>query len=146
VDLGVHLGREKADEEVEDVDSETVRDDVEALDEVHADNVDGGHDEERDPALEHVRGRLVQHVLVPLRHSETPSGYRRGRRDFIAAGRFRLHLIGLALYYLSVRSLVILSFLIFRGFSSCLLLRCGDAYGRWPLSVHYTTYFFLLLS
>jgi hypothetical protein len=128
VDLGVHLGREEADEEVEDIDSEAVRDDVEALDEVHADHVDGGHDEERDPALEHVRGRLVQHVLVPLRHSETPSGDSRGRRDLIAAGRSRLHWIELSLSYCFVRSLVIFfSFLIFCGFSSCPLLRCGDA-------------------
>lgn len=43
LDLGVHLRREKADEEVEDVDPEAIGDDVEPLDEVDADDVDESH-------------------------------------------------------------------------------------------------------
>lgn len=40
MDLGIDLRREKANEEVEEVDAEAVGDDVETLEEVNADGVD----------------------------------------------------------------------------------------------------------
>lgn len=72
LDLGVHLRREKGDEEVKNVNSQTIRHDVEALNEVNSDSVSKGDDEEGDPTVEHVGGRFVQKMLEPLRYHEAP--------------------------------------------------------------------------
>lgn len=66
MDLGIHLRREKANEEVEEVDAEAVGDDVEALEEVNADGVDEGDHDGGDPTVENVRRRLVEEMLVAL--------------------------------------------------------------------------------
>lgn len=66
MDLGIDLRREKANEEVEEVDAEAVGDDVEALEEVNADGVDEGDHDDGDPTVENVWCRLVEEMLVAL--------------------------------------------------------------------------------
>lgn len=66
MDLGIDLRREKANEEVEEVDAEAVGDDVEALEEVNADGVDEGDHDGSDPTVENVRCGLVEEMLVAL--------------------------------------------------------------------------------
>lgn len=74
VDLRVDLRREKSDEEVENVDPQAIRHDVEALDQVHADDVDQGHAQARQPPVQHVRRRTVEHVLITARDAVAPIG------------------------------------------------------------------------
>lgn len=52
LDLGINLRREKEDEELEDVDTEAVGDDVVAMDEVHAQGVEEGDEGEADPTAQ----------------------------------------------------------------------------------------------
>lgn len=98
LDLRVDLRREKADEEVEDVDAEAVGDDVETLDEVDADDVDEGDGEKSDPTVEDVWSRLVEEVLVLARDVVGPprDGCDRRRRreifDTDTTGRCGLHM------------------------------------------------------
>jgi len=72
VNLGIDLRGKEADEEVEDVNAEGVGDDVEALDQVHAENIDGSHHQTPDPTAEDMRRRFVQHVLILPRHCKFP--------------------------------------------------------------------------
>ncbi|KAJ1421157.1 hypothetical protein SESBI_13877 [Sesbania bispinosa] len=81
VDLRIHLRGEEANKKVEDVNAETIGNDVEALHEVDADNVDQRHHKAPDPALSHVRRRFVEKVLEALRQSELPPRYG-GRRGY----------------------------------------------------------------
>ncbi|KAL6982948.1 hypothetical protein U1Q18_016342 [Sarracenia purpurea var. burkii] len=74
VDLGINLRGEEEDEELEDVDTEAIGDDVEALEEVHADGVDEGEDGKGHPTADGVRRRPVEEVLVPPRHGVAPLG------------------------------------------------------------------------
>ncbi|XP_025633115.1 uncharacterized protein [Arachis hypogaea] len=53
----------EADEEVEHVDSEAIGDDVEALNQVYAQNVDKSDDQGTNPAAEHIRRGLVEETL-----------------------------------------------------------------------------------
>lgn len=75
MNLGIDLRGEEADEEVEDVNAKGVGDDVKALDQVHAEDVDGSHHQTPDPAAEDVRRRFVEHVLVLPRHRKFPPRY-----------------------------------------------------------------------
>ena len=61
--FGVDLGGEKSDEEVEEVDSQAVGDDIEALDEVDPQHVDQGHRQRPHPPPHRVRRRPIQIVL-----------------------------------------------------------------------------------
>lgn len=54
---------EEADEEVQNVDAQPVRDYIEAMDEVDAEGVDEEDDEGAYPPARGVRGRLVEVVL-----------------------------------------------------------------------------------
>lgn len=72
LDLRVDLRREKPDEQVEKVDPQAVRHDVEALDQVNAEDVDQGDAERTQPAVEHVRRRFVEQVLVASRDAVGP--------------------------------------------------------------------------
>lgn len=74
VDLRVDLRREKADEKVENVDPQAIRHDVEALDQVHADDVDQGHAQARQPPVQHVRRGTVEHMLITARDTVAPIG------------------------------------------------------------------------
>ena len=85
--LGVDHGGEEADEEVEEVDPEAVGDDVEALDEVDAEGVDGGDGEGADPAPRGVRGGAVQVVLERPRGIGPPLGRRRRGARRAGVGR-----------------------------------------------------------
>lgn len=85
--LGVDHGGEEADEEVKEVDPEAVGDDVEALDEVDAEGVDGGDGEGADPAPRGVRGGAVQVVLERPRGIGPPLGRRRRGARRAGVGR-----------------------------------------------------------
>lgn len=72
LDLRVNLGREEANQEVKQVDTEAVGDDIEALNQVHAYGVDENDYETGDPTVEDVWDSFVQQVLVPPRNGEAP--------------------------------------------------------------------------
>ena len=64
-DLRIHLGGEKADQKIEDVNSEAVRDDVESFDEVNPKDIDRSDEKAGDPTVEDVWGTPIEEVLIP---------------------------------------------------------------------------------
>ena len=70
-----NLGRQEADEQVEQVNSETVGDDEPAVDKVHADQVHDHQDAKSGPSGVQVHGRFVQVVLpLPAPHPRSEHG------------------------------------------------------------------------
>lgn len=73
LDLGIDLGRQEGDKQVEDVDAEPVGDDVEALhEEPDPEDIHESHDAQGRPPPQHKRRRLVKEVLVPPPSRGTP--------------------------------------------------------------------------
>lgn len=64
LDLGINLRREEGNEQLEDIDSQSIGDDVETLDKVDTKSVDAGDRGEEDPSVEDQRRRFVEQVLV----------------------------------------------------------------------------------
>nr|DAD21457.1 TPA_asm: hypothetical protein HUJ06_022920 [Nelumbo nucifera] len=72
LNLQVNLWGEEGDEEVEDVDTQPIRDDVKTLNEVDTNGIDGGDGRECDPSPENMWGGLVEKILLPLRDGVAP--------------------------------------------------------------------------
>ena len=64
LELRVHLRGKKGDQQLQDVDSEPIGDDVESFNEVHAYGVDESDHHQEDPPVEHLWRRFVEHMLV----------------------------------------------------------------------------------